>query len=195
MADDLFEQPDNATPLRPEEALALRAPVIDRRQLNEIEAGNVEAGRDWAMRSRKDCLTDAYQCELHTRMFGTVWRWAGGYRTFDVNIGSTPHVQVAVNVRQVLDDARYWVDHTTYEPIELAVRLHHRLVLIHPFVNGNGRCTRLIADVLVKRLKAAPLTWGSVSLTETSQARRAYVDALRAADNHDIGPLVAFARG
>lgn len=194
MADDLFEQPDDATPLRPEEAAALRAPVVDRRQLNEIEAENVGAGRAWALRSRKDCLTDDYLCELHKRMFGDVWRWAGDYRTFDVNIGSTASVQVPVVVRQTLDDARYWVDHDTYPPTEIAVRLHHKLVLIHPFVNGNGRCTRLLADVVIKRLKAEPLTWGSASLVETGEARAAYVAALREADNHHIEPLLAFAQ-
>jgi Fic-DOC domain mobile mystery protein B len=194
-ADDLFEQPDDATPLRPEEAAALRVPVVDRRQLNEIEAANVEAGRVWALRSRRDCMTDAYLCELHRRMFGDVWRWAGAYRSFDdINIGDTPAVQVPVSVRQALDDARYWMEHKTYGPAELAVRLHHRLVLVHPFVNGNGRCTRLLADVVVHRLKAKPLTWGSSSLVEVGAARKAYVAALYDADNHNLDPLVAFAQ-
>lgn len=193
MADDLFEQPDNATPVRPEEVAALKVPVVDRQQLNEIEAANVEAGRAWAMRSRKDCFTDEYLAELHRRMFGDVWKWAGSYRTHEVNIGNTPPHEIAVGVRAALDDARYWAENKTYEPSELAVRLHHRLVLIHPFVNGNGRCTRLLADVIVKRLKAEPLTWGSTSLVETGEARQAYVAALKAADAHDPEPLIAFA--
>jgi Fic-DOC domain mobile mystery protein B len=193
MADNLFEQPDGATPLRPEETDALRVPVVDRRQLNEIEAENVEAGRAWALRSRKDCFTDAYLCELHKRMFGEVWKWAGSYRTFDVIIGNTPRLQIAVAVRGILDNARYWSDNATYKPTELAVRLHHGLVWIHPFVNGNGRCTRMLADVVVKRLRAAPLTWGSASLVETGEARKAYVAALQAADRYEFAPLVAFA--
>jgi Fic-DOC domain mobile mystery protein B len=194
MTDDLFEQPDDATPLRPEEAAALRTPVVDRRQLNEIEAANVAAGRRWAMRSRKDCLADDYLCELHKRMFGDVWRWAGDYRTFDVNIGNTPFVQVPMAVREALGDAQYWVEHDTYAPAELAVRVHHRLVLIHPFVNGNGRCTRLLADVVIKRLKADLLSWGSASLVETGKARAAYVAALREADGHNLEPLLVFAQ-
>lgn len=121
MADDLFEQPDDATPLRPEEAAALRAPVVDRRQLNEIEAAKVGAGRALAMRSRKDCLTDNYICELHKKMFGDVWRWAGDYRTFDVNIGNTQFVQVPVEVRQALGDARYWMDQWNERVAELTV--------------------------------------------------------------------------
>ena len=81
MADELFEQPDHATPLRPEEVDALRVPVVDRRQLNEIESTNVASGRDWALRSRKDHLRDEFLQELHHRMFGKVWQWAGDYRT------------------------------------------------------------------------------------------------------------------
>lgn len=193
MADELFEQPDHATPLRPEEVDALRVAVVDRQQLNEIEATNVASGRDWALRSRKDHLEDTFLQELHQRMFGKVWKWAGDYRTFDVNIGNTPHYEVAVRVRECFDDARYWLEHKTYEPHELAIRLHHRLVLIHPFVNGNGRCTRLMADVIVHRLKAKELTWGSASLVDTGEARAAYVAALQRADNYEIEPLVAFA--
>lgn len=193
MADELFEQPDHATPLRPEEIEALRVAVVDRKQLNEVEATNVAAGRSWALRSRKDHLTDDFLCEMHKRMFGDVWKWAGQYRSHDVNIGNTPHYEVAVRVREALGDARYWVENKTYEPHEIAIRLHHRLVLIHPFVNGNGRSTRLIADVVVVRLKADKLTWGSVSLVDAGAARTAYIEALKKADDHDIDPLVAFA--
>jgi Fic-DOC domain mobile mystery protein B len=193
VADDLFEQPSNATPLRAEEADALRVAVVDRQQLNEIEATNVAAGRDWALRSRKKHLNEDFLQELHKRMFGKVWKWAGDYRTFDVNIGNTLHYEVAVRVRECFDDARYWVEHRTYGSHELAIRLHHKLVLIHPFVNGNGRCTRLMADIVVHRLTAKELTWGAGSLVNTGEARAAYVAALQRADNHEIEPLVAFA--
>lgn len=193
MADNLFEQPDNATPLRPEEVQALRVPVVDRRQLNEIEAINVAEGRVWALRSRRDHVTDGYLTELHRRMFGAVWTWAGAYRTQEVNIGNTPPHEVPVQTRAALDDARYWAEHQTYDAHELAVRLHHRLVLIHPFVNGNGRCTRAMADVIVKCLKAKPLTWGSASLIDGGAARAAYIAALKQADDHDFEALIAFA--
>ncbi|WP_072386859.1 mobile mystery protein B [Hyphomicrobium sp. CS1BSMeth3] len=193
MADNLFEQPNNATPLRPEEVHALRVPVVDRRQLNEIEALNVTEGRAWALRSRRDHLTDSYLTELHRRMFGTVWTWAGAYRAHEVNIGNVPPHEVPVRVRAALDDARYWAEHETYGAHELAIRLHHRLVLVHPFVNGNGRCTRAMADIVVHRMKAAPLTWGSTSLIDTGAARAAYIAALKRADDHDFEALIAFA--
>jgi Fic-DOC domain mobile mystery protein B len=193
MSDDLFAQPPDATPLRPEEIAALRVPVVSRAQLNALEAANVADGRAWAMASRRDCFVREYLSELHRRMFGAVWAWAGRYRTHEVNIGTTMPHEIEVAVAQVFDDARAWRDYKAYEPVELAVRLHHRLVLIHPFAGGNGRCTRLMADVIVKRLGAKPLTWGAASLSETGAARAAYIEALHAADNHDLTPLLAFA--
>jgi Fic-DOC domain mobile mystery protein B len=92
------------------------------------------------------------------------------------------------------DFARYWVEHETYPPDEIAVRLHHRLVAIHPFPNGNGRTTRLLADLLAVRLGREPFTWGRVDRTDVGDLRARYVAALRAADGHAIGPLLEFAR-
>jgi Fic-DOC domain mobile mystery protein B len=195
MTDDPFEQPPGATPLRPEEKAALRVPVLNRAQLNALEATNVADGRVWAMASRRDCFVPAYMTALHRRMFGDVWKWVGKYRTHDVEMPASSHYyEVQVHVIQTFDDARAWLEYNAYDPIELAVRLHHRLVKIHPFSGGNGRCTRLIADVVIKRFGAKPLTWGSASLMETGPARDAYIAALRAADEHDLGPLLAFAQ-
>ncbi len=126
-------------------------------------------------------------------MFGDVWAWAGDYRGTERNLGVDP-VRIPVELCIVLDDARYWVENKTYPPDELAVRLHHRLVAIHPFPNGNGRTTRLVADLLAVQLERDPFTWGRASLTDASETRTQYIAALRAADNHDIGPLLEFAR-
>ncbi len=126
-------------------------------------------------------------------MFGNVWAWAGDYRRTERNLGIDP-VDIPVELRTVLDDARYWVENQTYPPDEIAVRFHHRLVAIHPFPNGNGRTARLMADLLAVHLGREPLTWGSVNLTDVSETRTRYIATLKAADNHDIGPLLEFAR-
>jgi len=109
------------------------------------------------------------------------------------NIGVTPF-QIEIELRTLLDDARYWIDHKTFSPDEIAVRFHHRLVWIHPFPNGNGRHARLAADLLAVALGRPRFTWGSASLVEAATTRAQYVSALKAADNHDIAPLLAFAR-
>ena len=130
---------------------------------------------------------------LHRRMFDKVWKWAGVYRKTERNIGVEPY-RIQPELRQILDDARYWVEHQTYPPDELAVRFHHRLVLVHPFANGNGRWSRLTADVLATQLGGARFTWGSANLQAPGAVRQAYIDALHAADRHDLDPLLSFAR-
>jgi Fic-DOC domain mobile mystery protein B len=192
---DLFDEPNDATPLEPDEREGLLQTWITyRRELNEAEQANVAAGAAWARRQRRlDILTDAFVKKLHRRMFGAVWDWAGEYRRTERNIGIDP-IRIPVEVRMVLDDVRYWIENRTYPPDEIAVRLHHHLTVIHPFPNGNGRLARLMADLLAVRLGREPFTWGRVSLTDAGETRARYIAALRVADKHDIGPLLEFAR-
>lgn len=192
---DLFDEPDDATPLEQEEWNGLLQTWITFRcELNEAEQMNFAAGAAWAYRQhRQDILTDAFIKQLHRKMLGDVWAWAGDFRQTERNIGIDP-IRIPVEVRMVLDDIRYWIKNATFSPDEISVRLHHRLVAIHPFSNGNGRITRLMADLLVERLAQEPFTWGRILLTDVSEARARYIAALKAADAHDIKPLLGFAR-
>jgi Fic-DOC domain mobile mystery protein B len=94
----------------------------------------------------------------------------------------------------LLDDTKAWIEYRAYQPDEIAVRLHHRLVQIHPFANGNGRHSRLMADLLAMKLGAERFSWGSANLQDAGTLRRRYIAALQFADKHDIGPLLLFAR-
>ncbi|MEI6105875.1 MAG: mobile mystery protein B, partial [Opitutae bacterium] len=158
---------------------------------------NIHAARLWAMRKtvlrRSDLLTDTFARELHRRMFNQIWRWAGKYRTSDRNLG-WEWPRIPEGVRALLDDARFWDEHATYPVTEIAVRLHHRMVVIHPWPNGNGRHARLLADILVAARSSPALTWGAqLDLVQPGQARTQYIAALRAADQNDYQPLLAFA--
>lgn len=195
---DLFQEPEDATDLSPDERRELlQTWITHRADLNKAEAQNILNGAAWARRRRGldpvDLLNDDFAKALHKQMFGDVWGWAGKYRDRERNIGVQPHL-ISTEVPALFIDARYWLEHQSYEPDELATRLHHRLVAIHPFPNGNGRHTRLMADLLVERLGRKPFTWGGGSLTEVSELRATYVTALKAADKHDIQPLLHFAR-
>jgi len=191
---DLFEEPDDATPLTPEERRELIPSYIAyRRELNAAEQNNIARAQDWALGRRRDLLSERFVKELHRRMFEDVWRWAGNFRKTERNIGIAFY-QIPVALRQLLDDAKTWVEHGTYNHDELAVRFHHRLVYIHPFPNGNGRHSRLMADLLVMRLGSGRFTWGSASLHEPGDLRRCYISALRAADNHAYHALLTFSR-
>ena len=192
---DLFDEPADATPLEPEEREGLLQTWITyRRDLNEAEQTNIAAGMAWAWHvRRRDLLSEEFLRQLHKRLLGDVWAWAGEFRRTERNIGIEP-MRIPVELRTAFDDARYWIEHETFPPDEIAVRLHHRLVAIHPFPNGNGRTTRLMGDLVAARLGQEPFTWGRQNLTDVSETRARYVAALRAADNHDIGPLLEFVR-
>jgi Fic-DOC domain mobile mystery protein B len=185
---------DAATPLIPEEEAQLVPTYItNRAQLNEAEQLNITEADVWAFARPRDVLSDAFLRDLHKRMFRRVWKWAGSFRTTERNLGIEPY-RIGVELRTLLDDVRYWVEHRVFPPDETAVRFHHRLVSIHPFPNGNGRHARLAADLLVVALGRKRFTWGSVNLVEAAAVRAKYIAALRAADAHDIEPLLAFAR-
>lgn len=191
---DLLDQPDHATPLTPEERRQIiPAHIAYRHELNEAEQENIARAQDWALGRRRDLLTEKFIKELHRRMLGDVWRWAGRFRTSERNLG-IPFFEIPVALRQLLDDTRAWVECQSYPPEEIAVRFHHRLVQIHPFPNGNGRHSRLMADLLVMRLGRERFSWGSARLQDASEVRYRYIAALKDADNHDLGPLLAFAR-
>lgn len=191
---DLFDEPDDATPLTPDERNGLRqAHITYRSELNDAEQRNIYRAEDWALARRRDLLADKFVKELHRRMLGEVWQWAGKFRTTERNIGIR-HYEIPMALRQLLDDAKVWIEQQSYARDEIAVRLHHRLVQIHPFPNGNGRHARLMADLLVIQLGGKRFSWGSTNLQSVSEVRQRYLSALQAADNHDVRPLMEFAR-
>ena len=196
MTDPLFEADDDAnTPLTPEGRQGLIPTYITTRaELNAAEQENIAEADRWAFsRKRGDVVDVDFLMDLHRRMLRQVWRWAGVQRTSDLNIGGPSH-RIAVDLHTLVGDVRHWIDHQTFEADEIAVGFHHRLVSIHPFPNGNGRHARLAADLLIKQLGGQRFTWGRANLVEAAQTRRDYVQALQAADAHDIAPLLAFAR-
>lgn len=194
MKDPLEAQDDASTPLTEEEREDLIPSYIALRpELNEAEQANILEAEEWAFARKRDVLEERFLTGLHKRMFGRVWRWAGKFRKTERNIGIDAY-RITVELRQLLDDCRYWIEHGTYEPDEIAARFHHRLVLIHPFPNGNGRHARIATDLLLVSMTRPRFTWGRVNLVDPGETRQRYVDALRAADHYDIGPLLEFVR-
>ncbi|MGL5890953.1 MAG: mobile mystery protein B [Bacteroidia bacterium] len=194
----MFQYGDGQTPLDEEETDGLRIKSIATRgELNEFEQQNIENALLWSLiRSfnPNDVFKEDFIKEIHKRMFKDVWNWAGVFRKTNKNIG-VDKWRVQPELRQLLDDAKYWHEHTVYPPDELVIRLKHRLVSIHCFSNGNGRHSRLVADILIDKIYKRPVfTWGAVSITKQGEAIRTYLNALKMADNGDIFPLIAFSR-
>jgi len=194
---DLFQEPEDATPLDPDlRKDLLQTWITNRSDLNEAEQENILKGSAWARRSRRaseaaDILTDNYVKTLHEQMFGEVWRWAGSYRQNELNIGIAPHL-IPAAMPELFGNVRFWIEQKTFPADEIAVRLHHGLTQIHGFPNGNGRHAREMADLLIERLGGKAFTWGSGSLQDTGTLRTKYVTALKCADGHDMAPLMEF---
>jgi Fic-DOC domain mobile mystery protein B len=190
-----FHNDEAGTPLEPQEREGLiPTHITTREQLNELEAKNILEAISWVFERKRDVTSESFLLGLHRRMLDKVWRWAGKYRTTERNLGALPHL-IQVDLHALLDNMRYWIEHKTFPSDELAVRFHHGLVVIHPFANGNGRWSRLAADVLIVQLGGARFSWGSgADLQRAGADRDRYIAALREADAHNFEPLVAFAR-
>ncbi|WP_217607349.1 mobile mystery protein B [Chitinophaga sp. GbtcB8] len=192
---------EGQTPLDEDEKEGLLIPsVTTRSDLDEVEQRNIEEAIRWTIERRKrftanEILTEQFVNELHKRMFGEVWQWAGSFRNSNKNIGVDKY-QIAPDLRMLLDDCRYWIENETYSEDEIAVRFKHRIVSIHCYANGNGRHSRLIADVIIEKIFGGDVfSWGERSnLIRKGESRAAYLHALREADKGNIEPLIRFAR-
>jgi len=189
-----LDEPPDATPLSPEEREGLiPSHIVYRSELNELEEDNIAEAVSAVLARKNNPLREPFARNLHRRMFGRVWRWAGTYRTSNKNIGPD-YWEVQPKLAQSFNDTRYWIENGTYPPDEIAARFHRDIVWTHPFPNGNGRWSRLMADVLCIYLKQEPFTWGRSTLRAHDETRRLYIEALRAADNHNYAALLAFVR-
>lgn len=190
-----LEYPAGATPLDPNELDGLiPRHLATQRDLNEWEQNNILAARTWLYtRARQDVLSERFNSDLHRRMFGNTWRWAGQFRQSEKNIG-VPWPQIPMRLHQQFENTRYRLDLEGVDLDEEVARFHHQLVSVHAFANGNGRHARLMADALLRERRQAPFTWGRVSLVDAGEVRDRYIGALRAADGGDIRLLVEFVR-
>ena len=192
-----FQYAPGATPLDPDEAAGLvPSHITTQADLNAWEQANIFQAVRWVARQKKrDLLTEGFVRDLHRRMFDQTWKWAGTFRQSNKNIG-VDWTQVAVKLRNLLDNTRFQIDHKVFEPDELVVRFHHQLVWVHAFPNGNGRHARLMADVLAQQLGRPRMTWGGadVELVSMGTVRDRYLKTLREADQGQWSALIAFAR-
>lgn len=191
---------EGQTALDPDEKEGLLIPTVTTRgELDEVEQRNIEEAIRWTLERRKrfavaEVLSERFVMELHRRMYGEVWAWAGSFRRTDKNIGVDKY-QIGIELRTLLDDCQYWIENKIYPEDEIAVRFKHRIVSIHCFPNGNGRHSRLMADIIAEKIFGRPVfSWGSENLIKKSTFRSAYFAALRQADTGDLVPLNEFAR-
>jgi len=186
------------TPISEEEKEGLLIKTISTRsELDEFEQQNIESAIEWTLKrnfSVNKILTIDFISEVHKRMFNRIWEWASTFRKTNKNIG-VDKFQISQELGVLLDDCKYWIENETFSYDEIAVRFKHRLVKIHPFPNGNGRHSRLCADILISHVfKKKVFSWSGANLIKPSDSRKKYLEAIYKADQGDIKPLISFAR-
>ena len=187
---------DGQTPIDEDEKEGLLIETITTKgELDEFEQQNIEEAMQWVFGRKfkaKDVFTEKFICNLHKRMYSNIWKWAGEFRKTDKNNGVDKY-QIPIELRVLCDDARFWVENGTYPPEEIAVRFKHRMVSIHCFPNGNGRHSRLMGDIIIEKIfDQEAFSWGAGNLSKAGDTRTAYLQAVKAADNGDYAPLLAF---
>lgn len=173
--------------------------LTTRAERNAAEAHTISLAYDKyifeARRKKRDArwFTSDHLCAVHHDMFGSIWKWAGKYRTDNLNIGVDWHL-IPEQVRLLCDDFLYWNAPTsTMSIVEVAAWLQNRLTKIHPFRNGNGRHARLITDIFFYSRSHLLPKWPQTQLmAEGHQIRAQYIAAMRDADQGDVSSLVKF---
>lgn len=193
-----FDYIAGQTPINEEERNGLLiSNLVAQYELDEFEQLNIERAIEWTIRTKFSAdriLSEKFVKDLHKRMFGEVWKWAGTFRKTNKNIG-VEWTQIGVQLKALLDDTRYWIRHRSFSEEEIAIRFKHRLVLIHCFSNGNGRYARLMADIMMESIfKKALFSWNQTSMAKPSETRGQYISALKQADRGNINPLLNFAQ-
>lgn len=186
------------TPLDEDEKEGLLIESISSRgELDEFEQLNIEKAIEWSIRSKfvkKIILTEGFVKSLHKQMFSEVWSWAGQFRKSNKNIGVDGTI-IGIELKKLLDDAEFWIKNSSYNPDEIAIRFKHRLVKIHCFPNGNGRHSRMMADIIIESIfEKDVFDWRYSSMVRADATREEYISAIKKADGGNIEPLLDFAR-
>jgi len=193
-----LEYIDGQTPIDEDEKEGLLIKTITTHgELNEYEQLNIESAIQWILQRKFKTdiiLTEDFIKSIHKKMFGKTWSWAGKFRKSEKNIG-VDWIKIGIELRYLLNDTKYWIENKTYLPDEIAIRFKHRLVNIHCFPNGNGRHSRIMADIIIESIFAKDIfTWHYSNMVKPDVIRKKYITAIREGDKGNINPLIKFAR-
>ena len=193
-----LEYVEGQTPLDEEEKEGLKIKSITTKsELDEFEQLNIEKAVEWTIHNNfkpKVVLTEKFIKTLHKKMYSDVRKWAGHFRKTEKNIG-TKWINIGIELKTLLDDSQYWTEKSTFSDEEIAIRFKHRIVSIHCFPNGNGRHSRMMADIIMESVFGKEIfKWHQSTMVKADEIRKKYIDALKKADQGDINPLIEFAK-
>ena len=140
-------------------------------------------------KNRRQTISEQLIRSLHQVVTqATEKEWAGKYRNSNVIIGGAKHKPSdAIDVPCEMEELIKWwrKNQKKFHTIELAALIHHKLVYIHPFFDGNGRTARLIMNLILMQ-DGYPL---AIILKND---RKKYYQVLDEADEGNLIPFVYF---
>lgn len=193
-----LEYEDGQTPIdeNEKEGLLLKS-ITTQRELDEHEQLNIEKAVEWTIHNKFNqdtILSIEFIKKAHKKMFSDIWEWAGKFRKSEKNIG-VEWINIGIELKCLLDDTKYWIENKTYSPDEIAIRFKHRIVNIHCFPNGNGRHSRIMADIIIESIFGRDVfTWSHSNMVKPDETRKKYIAAIKEGDKGNIEPLINFAR-
>lgn len=191
-----LDSPNGATPLDDISDL-IPDHITTQQELNALEFANInDAMKKYFLKTAKPesfPMSLKALLQVHQDMFGKVWQWAGQPRQRSLNLGVEP-LQIQTSLYQLLENFRFWIKEKIMEPMEIAARLHHELVRMHPFPNGNGRWARFLTNLYLRSQHLPMLQWPEEKLKDNSPLRQNYIQALKEADQGDLSPLIELQR-
>jgi fido (protein-threonine AMPylation protein) len=155
--------------------------VQDMPELYELESENIALGISWSKSTSKSHLDYLTWLELHKHMLYDIWKFAGVIRMKEL---ANPDFHMSFYIRpSLLDlerDLKTWIKFN-HPPQEMMARFHERLLTIHPFLDGNGRWSRVLTEFMCERLGFDQPTWGSKTISADEERRNKYIAAVKKA--------------
>jgi len=177
-----FKNRDGQTPLEEEMRFDLKLKhVQDMTELYELESENNAEGIAWCRSTNKDHLEYTTWLELHKKMLGNVWKFAGLIRKTELaNTDFLMPYDIRPTLLELEKDLKYWLSNKTYPPKEMIAIFHERLLTIHPFKDGNGRWSRVLVEFVCAKEGIEIPNWGA-SITNDDERRAKYIAAIKEA--------------
>lgn len=181
-----FKNREGQTPLEESMRLDLKIKLIQNMtELYALESENNAEGIAWTQSTKKDHLDYMVWLELHKKMLGNIWKFAGLIRKTEL---ANPDFLMPYDVRSALlqleKDLKYWLDNKTYPAKEMMAIFHERLLTIHPFKDGNGRWSRVLTEFICARQEIEVPNWGR-TMEDDEHRRNTYIEAIKKA-RHDF---------
>ncbi len=166
--------------------------LLDAEAINEQEAKGIASAEVYLYTAHnlEEPITISLLLKLHQIAFAHLYEWAGKWRKVQVVFGNItpPTSKNVLNLMyHFLDNLNFKIGiiQTEADLVDTLAYTHYQFIYIHPFMNGNGRMSRMLTNLVALKKGYAPVLLGH----RRGINRPLYISAMRAADDGNMEPL------